>query len=274
MGTLIVATDYSKEAENAVEYACAAAQYLKSDVVLFNSYMIPAHISNARLPPSIFNELLEKNTSLLRNRASELSQKYGISVGYESGFLQLNEKLEQLFSKYSASMVVIGTAADSLGQDLFGNTGTTTILKLNYPVLAVPMGVSFKPIRKILFACDVLRGVNIRILEEVRAFALGMGAEVELFHVRERMKELTDTETINNNAVQIGQGLEGVSHTYKPVESNAVIDGIKDEIRQMDADLLIMVPQRYGFWKSIVHASKTRIMASQSEIPILSIRIN
>src|SRR5690606_14465596 len=132
--------------------------------VLFNSYTIPLQISNARLPATIFDELLQKNELLLKKRAAELSQKYAIRVDYESGFLQLNEKLGSLFLKYDAGMVVIGTAAHSLGEDLFGNTGTTTILKLNFPVLAVPMNAVFKPIQKILFACDVLRGINIKIL--------------------------------------------------------------------------------------------------------------
>lgn len=273
MKTLIVATDFSKEAENAAEYACAAAKHLNTNVVLFNSYTIPLHVSNARLPASVFNELLENNNLLLKKKVSELSKKHGIKVEYESSFLQLNDELETLFSKYDAAMVVIGTAAHSLGQDLFGNTTTTTILKLKFPVLAVPMNAIFRPIKKILFACDVLRGINIKILEDVKVFAGMMGAEVELFHVQNKLRKLNENEKINDKADQINQGLEGIPHSYKPIESDTVIDEIKNEITQINADLLIMIPQRYGFWKSLVHTSKTRIMASQSEIPLLSIRI-
>jgi nucleotide-binding universal stress UspA family protein len=273
MKTLIVATDYSMEAENAAEYACTAAKHLNTNVVLFNSYTIPLHTSNARLPASIFKELLENNKVLLQKKASELSEKYGIEVGFESGFLQLDEKLESLFLKYDAGLVVMGTASHSLGQELFGNSGTTTILKLNFPVLAVPMGVVFKPIKKIIFACDVLRGTNIKILEEVKAFATILDAEVELFHVQDKLRRLDEAKMIRDRADQIDKSLENIPHSYRPVESDAVIDAIKKEIKQIDADLLIMVPQRYGFWKSLVHTSKTRIMASQSEIPILSIRI-
>lgn len=270
MKTLIVATDFSQEAENAVEYACAAAQHLNTNVILFNSFSIPLHVSNARLPASVFNELLENNSLLLKKRSSKLSEKYSIKVDYESSFLQLNEELESLFSKYDAAMVIMGTAALSLGQDLFGNTNTSSLLKLKFPVLAVPMNAVFKPIKKILFACDVLRGINIKILEEVKLFAKVMNAEVELFHVQNKLRNLSDTTKIND---QINEGLEGISHSFKPIESDTVIDEIKNEITKTNADILIMVPQRYGFWKSLVHTSKTRIMASQSKIPLLSIRI-
>lgn len=273
MKTLIVATDFSKEAENAADYACAAAQHLNTNVVLFNSFTISLHASHARLSASAFNELLENNTLLLKKKALELSERYAIQVDYKSTFIELNEELESLFSKYDAAMVIIGTAAHSLGQDLFGSTNTSSILKLKLPVLAVPMNAVFKPIKRILFACDVLRGINIKILQDVKTFAHIMGAEVELFHVQNKLRKLNDAKKISNKTDQIKEGLDGISHSYKPVESDAVIDEIKNEIAQTNADLLIMVPQRYGFWRSLVHTSKTRIMASQSKIPLLSIRI-
>lgn len=273
MKTLIVATDFSNEAENAVEYACAAAQQLNTNVVLFNSFSIPLHAANARLSASAFAELLENNRILLKNRASVLSKKYAIQVDYESSFLQLNEELESLFSKYDAAMVVMGTAAQSLGQELFGSSNTSAILKLKRPVLAVPLNATFKPIKKILFACDVLRGVNIKILQEVKMFAHAMGAEVELFHVQNKLRTLGESKQLKHKADEIKEELTGVAHSFKPIESDMVIEEIKNEINQINADLLIMVPQRYGFWESLVHRSKTRTMASLSEIPLLSIRI-
>jgi len=273
MKPLIVATDFSPEAENAIEYACAAARHLNTKVVLFNSFNIPLHVSNARLPASVFNELLENNRLLLKNRSSELSEKYSIQVDYETSFLQLNEELETLFLKYDAAMVIMGTAARSLGQDLFGNTNTSSLLKLNFPVLAVPMNTVFKPVKTILFACDVLRGINIKILEEIKGFAKILNAEVNVFHVQNQLRSFSEAEKISNKTDQIKLSLEGISHSYNPVESDTIIDEIKNEIIRINADILIMVPQRYGFWKSLVHTSKTRIMASESEIPLLSIRI-
>ena len=271
MKTLIVATDFSIEAENAAEYACAAAKYMNTKVVLFNSFSIPLHVSNARLPASVFKELLDNNSMMLKKKATELSKKYSIEVEFESGFVQLREELRALFIKYDAKMVIMGTTLHSLRQDLFGSTNTTSILKLKIPVLAVPLGVKYQPIKKILFVCDFLRGINVRILEEINDFAVSTGSEVEIFHVQNKLKNLEDDEVSYSESIT--EGLEGISHSYKRIESEAVIDEIKNEIKRINADLLIMVPQRYGFWKSLVHRSKTRIMASQSDIPLLSIPI-
>lgn len=272
MKTLIAATDFSKEADNAVEYACFAAAIFDTDVLLFNAYHIPLHVSNARLPATVFNELMEKNEWLLKEKAEELSMKYSIKVRYETRFSQVDEEIESIFTQYDAEMVIVGTAPDSLGQELFGNTTTTLIMQHKLPVLAIPPGVKFKPIRKILFAVDFLRGVNIRILERIRMYARAAAAEVEVFHVQKELRSI-DENSWQSTTDNIDSGLKGVPHTYKNIESDKVIDEIQKEIKRIDADLLVMVPQRYGFWKSIVHRSKTRVMASHTEVPLLSIPI-
>jgi|SRR5690606_1881082 len=273
MKTLIAATDFSKEADNAVEYTCFAAATLGADVVLFNAFHIPLHVSNARLSAKVFKELLDNNKLLLEKKADELSKKYAIKVSYETRFSQLDEEIESIFLKYDAEMVVMGTAPDSLGQELFGNTTTTLIMQHDLPVLAVPPNVKFKPVRKILFAVDFLRGINLRILERVREYAHAAAAEVEVFHVQRKLKVI-DEELRQAATNEIDSGLEDIPHYYKSIESDKVIEEIKKEAKRIDADLLIMVPQRYGFWESIIHRSKTRMMASQTEIPLLSIPVN
>ena len=272
MKTFIAATDFSKEADNAVEYACFAAAIFDTDVLLFNAYHIPLHVSNARLPATVFNELMEKNEWLLKEKAEELSKKYSIKVGYETRFSQVDEEIEGIFAEYDAELVIVGTAPDSLGQELFGNTTTTLIMQHKLPVLAIPPRVKFKPVKKILFAVDFLRGVNVRILDRIRAYARAAAAEVEVFHVQRQLRTI-DEELRKSTTSEIDSRMEGVSLTYKNIESDKVIDEIQKEIKRIDADLLIMVPQRYGFWKSIVHRSKTRVMASQTDIPLLSIPI-
>ncbi|WP_118194645.1 universal stress protein [Albibacterium indicum] len=273
MKTLIAATDFSKEADNAVEYACFAAATLGTDVVLFNAYHIPLHVSNARLSAKVFKELMDNNKLLLEKKAAELSKKYSIKVDYETRFSQLDEEIESIFLKYDAQMVIMGTAPDSLGQELFGNTTTTLIMQHDLPVLAVPPNVKFKAVRKILFAVDFLRGINVRILENVREYARAAAAEVEVFHVQRKLKAI-DEEHRKTTTKEIDSSLGDVPHYYKSIESDKVIEAIKNEAKRMEADLLIMVPQRYGFWESIIHRSKTRIMASQTEIPLLSIPVN
>lgn len=274
MRTIIVATDFSAEAENAVMYASAAAKDLKAKLVLFSSFSISVHATNSRLPATAVERLIEQNNAKLKERAEQITLEYGIEVGYESGLmLQVSEELTNLYEKHNAELIVMGMAANSLAQDLFGNTTTAAIMKLKYPVLAIPLGAKYNKIKRILFACDVLRGVQKKILDRINSFASALGAEVEVFHVQNKVKMLENDTQHLTSKISIDEGLEGVSFFYKNVESGTVIDEIQKEITDFNADILIMVPLRYGFWDSLIHRSKTRIMASSCEIPLFSIPI-
>src|SRR5690606_31212193 len=158
----------------------------------------------------------------------------------------LREELNALLVKYEAKMIIIGTSLESLEKDLFGSTNTSSILKLKIPILAVPLGANYQPIKKILFACDFLRGINVQILEEVNAFAALSNSEVEIFNVQNKLRTLGDHEMPYPESIT--EGLEGISYSYKNIESEKVLEEIKNEIKRINANLLIMVPQRYGFW--------------------------
>lgn len=268
MKTIIVATDFSKEAENALQYAGAAAKQLEAKIIIFNAFNLSSHTGNTLFPASAVKELIAYNDHILEQKAQDIAKKFEIEVLFESSLMELDEELDKLIEKHQANLVVMGMAPNSLSQDLFGNTTTSAISKLKFPVLAIPLGVTFKGIKKILFACDILRGVEKRILEQIKIFAFSMNAEVEVFSVHRELKKIKE-----EHMVRIDETLKDVDYAYKNVVSNEVIKEIEKEIQNFDADVLIMIPHKYSFWGSLVHQSKTRIMVSKSEIPLLSIAL-
>lgn len=271
--TIIVATNFSDVAENAVEYAAAIAKHNNAKLILFNSFVIPMHAANTLLPGSSFQKLLNENEIRLIERSLSLSIAYGIEVGHEVAYSFVEDELQVLLGKYDARLVVLGMQIKTLEQDIWGNTTTTAIKKLKIPVLAVPMGTKFDGIKKVLFACDILGGVSKRVLVDIKDMALNLNAEVEVFNVSSAVKELKKESGTVHTSNAIEDGLDGITYFYKQVNSNDVIKEIEKEIEVFGADILVMVPKKYGFWSSLVHTSKTRIMASGLRIPLLSIPI-
>ena len=156
-------------------------------------------------------------------------------------------------------------ASRSIEQDIFGNTTTSVILKLKYPVLAVPRTAVYDGINSILFACEDLKKVEEPVREKIKNLARQLNAELEVFHVENKPeREKADRE---NEVAEF----EGIRCSYKNYPSDNIIKAIEEEIKNLDAKLLIMIPQRHGFWESIIHKSKTRMMASGLSIPLLSI---
>jgi len=275
MKTIIAATDFSKKAENAVAYAASLIQQIGGKIILFNAYRPSIHVSNARLSPKALDESANRSREKLALQAQQISDTYSIPVSsYTSVMGDIEDEIDYLFSEYEADLLVMGMAARSLEQDLLGNTTTALIHQFKFPVLAVPLGARFGKIDRALFACDNLQGVQRVILEEIKTLALGVGASIEIFHVDNRIRKIQQVGIDDETIAKFGEGLDGVTYYYKNVESNAVIKAIADELTHINAGLLIMLPAQYGFWASLIHRSKTRIMASGLSVPLLSIPLS
>ena len=267
MRTIIAATDFSEIAENAVEYAAQIAKQINGRLILFNSFVIPFHAGNTLLPASTIQRLMTENEIRLLERSYSLAYRHEIEVGHETSFSYLDKDLRELIAKYQAESLVLGMPNRTLEQDLWGNRTTAAIKRLKIPILAVPLGARFEGSKRVLFACDVIQGVPEQIVSRIKEIVTTLDGEVEIFSVDQTIAHM------HKGSDEINDGLEGINYYYKNVPSNAVIKEIEKEIESFQADLLIMIPKSYGFWSSIVHRSKTRIMASGLKIPLLSIPI-
>src|SRR5690625_4712975 len=209
MKTLIVATDFSREAENATEYAGAAAAVLGAKVILFNSFDVPVHLANSLLPASNIAEIMEQNNQFLQERARKLSEDYSIETGYESGLLlDVSKELKNLIAKHEADLVVMAMAASSLAQDLVGNTTTAAIMQLKFPVLAAPADVKYDGTKKHLLGCEGTRAVHHTVGDQIRNLSLLFTVEVILFHLREKDSEIDESQ-VRSSAKETDDGLKG-----------------------------------------------------------------
>ncbi|WP_113662006.1 universal stress protein [Pedobacter nanyangensis] len=267
MKTIIVATDFSSEADHAMTYAAAAAAERGYKLVLYNLYNTSIHAMNARVSGSEMDKILTWRRDKLKEIADLISGIYHIKTDIHFASGDFYEELVGCIHLHRADLLVMGMPEKSLEQDLLGNTTTQVIDRLKFPTLSVPLQAQYKGIKHILFACDIARGVHAKILDDVKALAKDFGAKVEVFHVRQKAEDLANHEEL----ALVDTSLAQVDHFYKQVQSSKIIKAIEDEIKASETDLLVMVPYRHGFWDSLLRKSKTRVMASGNSVPLLSL---
>jgi nucleotide-binding universal stress UspA family protein len=269
MKTIIVATDFSPEARNATNYIMPMAKLQNYKVVLFSLKNISVHALNARLPGFSLDSMMLKERLKVIREAQQLQKEYKIEVipYFTSGIFY--DELKRCVEEHETVFVVMGMAGKSVDQDLLGNTTTAAINKLQVPILAVPLNAQFTGIKRILYASDMTRAIHQKIFENVRLVAHRIGAEVEVFHVKNKLDQIIKDKLAE--VEKLKHDFSKLQISYKDVISSEVVESIKKESELIQADLLIMVPYRYGFWSSLVHRSKTRMMAYGNNIPLLSI---
>ena len=272
--TIIAATNFSTIANNAVTYAAGLAKATGARLVLFNSFSLGVHSANSRITAEGMQKQIEKAALKLETLALEIADLFKIETSSICSYSFLEDELSLIINDTNANLVVMGMAERSLEQDIMGNSTTTVIKNLNIPVLAVPENARFLNAKKILYACDTLSLSSIKRFTWIRRVIGNLGSEIEFFSVDKKLDEIKEEQgkVLLNSSIE--KEFEDVKYIYKNVRSNAVIDEIRKEIKNFNADILVMVPQKYGFWDSLVHKSKTRIMAAGLDIPLLSIPKN
>jgi nucleotide-binding universal stress UspA family protein len=267
--SIIAATNFSDTATNAVKYAAGLAKATGAKLILFNSFSLSIHSANSRISAQGMQKELETAAWKLSSLGKDLAGLFHIEVESFCNYSFLEDQLLNLIKETKAGLVVMGMAERSLEQELLGNKTTSVIRNLNIPVLAVPQNALFEGAKKILFASDNLNLSAIQKFEWLMEIAETLQSEIEFFNVDQKVDKLAVEQGILNHADK--ESFKKVRFIYKNVRSNAVVDEIKLEIKNYDADILVMVPQKYGFWDSLVHISKTRIMAAGLDIPLLSL---
>ncbi|WP_233622024.1 universal stress protein [Flavobacterium agrisoli] len=150
-----------------------------------------------------------------------------------------------------------------------GNSTTSVIKNITIPVLAVPLAAHFSNVKKILFALDNSSLSTVKRFRWFTKIVLKLKSEIEFFSVDKKVETLLQQQKDVDSTID--PNLTYIKYLYKKIKSSDVVNEIQAEIINYNADILVMVPQKYGFWDSLLHISKTRTMAAGLVIPLLSL---
>ncbi len=273
MKTIIVSTDYSAPANNALDYAVALARSCKAKLVIFNSLEPPTPTSTASLAVPGVYKLLQENKKKLEKLAVRISSDYGIMVESFTNVSYVDEELEKLVRRHKADLVVMGMGGDSLDRRLFGSVTTSVIRHAKFPVLVIPEKATFLGLDRILFACDYKFVPKPCQLEVLRDIALKFRAEVQFLHIEPKGEipvKAADSFS-GNNTSSLEEAMDGLLHSYREIKEQDKTEGIKRGIREFQADMLVMIPHHTGFFDFVFNRSLTRKMAFNTQIPLLAI---
>jgi len=236
--------------------------------VLFNVYHPSSHVSNSLSTPNTLEHIISNNEIRLKKWAQWADRKYQLKVKYVSKTVDTVGELENYVSEHHPDLVVMGMDSNLVEYKLFGNTTTAAIRRLKFPVLVVPLDVSFKGIKKILYAHEPAYLSQDNHLDLLKEFVKKFEAKLQILHVQSKTDNQISTG-VNNQISAIDAIMENVDHTYSLVVSSSVREGIIQGVKEWEADLLIMVPHKIGFWDLFLKGSTTRDMALRTRVPLL-----
>lgn len=264
MKRILVPTDFSRVANNALKYAIEIAGDFNAELYLYHVYHIHKVDYNPYLPEDEqpFKKQVERQMELTKLKFEEDIKRKGLAihtiVDQDSIFFLFKNKIKNL----GIDLVVMGSkGASGLERIVFGSVAANVMEIAEIPVLVVPPGCTFRPVDHMVLAID-RREVRPDVLAPVRKLAKKYGAKVTMLNVKKDPNgtpppmadiHLDDVETIYREV---------------PVSQN-INETINEFMEEEGCDLLCMIRREKGFFESVFQRSITKAQVHNSRGPLL-----
>ena len=273
MKKILVPTDRSQNAKNALNYALNLLRGEEAEFVLFQSYDIPTYTADMPVPVETWGagelkKILEKDAKELSDQYRD--EKFKFSVSVSAGSLAFN--VDDAVSRMEIDMVVMGTkGASGLTAALIGSNTADVIQAATCPVLAVPENAKMSGPRNILFASDNKGLSDPAIVAPLIEISKKFGAHVHLMNVLDEGKFTSVDEAVAG--LKLDHLLEGIEHSFHFENSDDKAQAIEDYLNTHNIDFLAVIPRRNNFFDAIFHKSVTRKLSLHTKVPMLAMHV-
>jgi len=206
MKSILLPTDFSENADNAVKYAIELARLIGADITLVHTYRVY----------STSGMFISVESYLKKDAAQQMLIAYEM-VEKELGKERVTSKIIRgdtvsvivnMANKGDYDLVLMGTQGASGLAEIFAGTTTSGVLKqCRKPVLAIPEGYEYHPIKNIVLAIDQMGISFSTIFAPLITIAKNAEALIRIFH-----KDTGQEDPGIDPSVQMF--LESVEHSY------------------------------------------------------------
>lgn len=273
MKTIIVPTDFSPTATNAMNFAADMAININASIMLLHVYQVPVSMTDVPVVLVSADELRKNSETRLQELKEALTHITSgkIKIYTEARLGDVSDELEDVCKYIQPFAVIMGTSgATGVERMFFGSTALTAIRHLTWPVIVVPPGKEYgKGIKKIGFACDFEKVVESTPVQFIKNMVKEFGAELHVLnvdHEGRHFKPETPQESMLLNELLID-----LNPDYHFIEHVDIEDGINEFVEKNNIDLLITIPKKHNLLDSLFKKSSTKQFVTQSHVPVMCV---
>jgi nucleotide-binding universal stress UspA family protein len=270
MKTIIIATDFSEIAANAVVYGAKLSHFFDARIILLHAFSLPVGGYDSITPLNVISDLQESSLKALENTKREIIKLLGfdpkIECIAEPGFA--SALIENLVKNRNIDAVVLGITGDAgvIKKHLIGSTVLELARDIEVPLFIIPHGVSFKEIKKITFAFDKYEEDNLVTFLAAKYFCKIFNAQLEILNVVSSQSNVEPSLSRED----LDKLLSNVTHQFITIESDDTSTAIQHHIEKSNSDLLMLSPKRHHIFKNLFGTGITKHLVFSAQSPILT----
>lgn len=274
MRNVLIPTDFSENAFNALKYACEVFKYERCEFLIMHTYADEVYEQSIKSQRNFLEELKE---TALRYSEEQLKKvlhdiklyspnpkhKYKTIAAFGSLVDEVNEWVNQ----ENIDVVVMGTRGNTNNRSLTFGSKTLQVLKyVHCPVMAIPEGYAYHAPREILFPTNYMVPYKRRELKLLCEMSGSFRSTIHFLYI-DPAKELSNRQADNKHF------LEGcLSKPELAFETTSEKDksiAITKYVVHKKIDLLVIVNSRHSYLKDMLYQSTIDKIGLHLKIPFL-----
>ncbi len=276
MKNILIATDFSNNAYNALFYATQLFQNHNCSFHILNAYTeqtpLKSNCQAAGRKLSLLQQLGEESMEglyafLHKINLDTSNSKHHFSIHSKNE--NLIDALHQAIKETNADLVVLGNKGKTGAKSIF--LGSNVIKSINAikdcPILTIPGENDFLLPREIAFATDYKKNYNAKVLQPLRTVASYCDSSVCIVHINEE-ERLSPVQ--KSNLYTLREYLGPIKHTihWMPDFANKT-RAITDFIGELGIDMLVMIHYQHGFLEKLTREPVIEKVSFNIDIPFL-----
>lgn len=265
MQKILIPTDFSPGADNAMNYAIEIAAKFKSELLLYHvySYSIRSdYDSDFPEDEQPYVKRIEQKMNITKNKFTKRIKEKGLSLETKIEDAYVFSLFSDIVTDNKITLIVMGSkGASGLQKIVFGSVAATALELAKVPVLIVPPENSHLSFDHILLAVDQ-KGFSTRTISSVEELAFEFGAKLTSLYVNDGSNE--------DQHSNVNLHFKKLKVSYREIpKSKSINDSINEFLRDGNYDLLCMIRREKGFFKSLFHKSITKAQVYSVGTPLL-----
>lgn len=278
---IVVATDFSDNAQAAYCYALHLAEHLNAavEVVHFyensvsankrqkiscEQYAHPTTHSEAHQQLTEFIQVIKEGNE--EKPYTVLAEDIQISTQAERGVAA--DKLVALSKDPSVDLLVLGAAGENGWIDkIFGSIAIKVATDAFCPVVLIPHNAPYRHIQHIVY-CASLDSAQLKDIHRAVDFAHHLAADIHFVHVNTPHESFELTEKFFHQKLLQHKDIP-CAFTIETIQADSVIEGIYLYTQEHDMDLIIAVTHHPQFWENVMHTHTSASLAWNAKLPIM-----
>ncbi|MBT8313041.1 MAG: universal stress protein [Maribacter sp.] len=274
MRKILVPTDFSKNAFNAIKYACQVFKYEKSEIFIMHAYADEVYQQDKLTKRSQLVKLKEETSQKSERRLEKVIED--IRHHYPnpqhkfntvSAFGSLIDEVDDLVNQENMDIVVMGTRGETNDRSITFGSNTLQVLKyISCPVLAIPEGFEYHAPKEVLFPTNYLVPYKRRELKLLCDMSGSFRSTIHMLYI-DPIKKLSLRQEDNQQFLR--ESLPKANLVFETTQEQDKTIAITKYIVHNDIDMLVLVNSRHSYIEDMLSQSTIDKIGLHIKIPFL-----